>query len=343
MVIGVLFSPVNIFLRDGRGMGPNIASALTVLLCLFVIILPLAWILYSCLSEGAALYARLASGTDSLAEAVDRLREAFPAAQEWLARYGYDAARIKAEVSRLALSLGGLIAKNTVAFGGGAAHFLTNLALVLYIAFFLVRDGERLKGLLIRALPFGDHREERLFRKFAGVMRATVKGSLLVAMAQGALGGLIFWMLDIRAAVLWGVVMTLLSLIPVVGAALVWGPTAVYLLVTGHYWQGAILIAYGACVIGLADNLLRPVLVGRDTKLPDFLVLLSTLGGSLLAALGRKGRAPNWNLDKYREARQSGWTCDASRLREELGYAPALTLDQGMQEAVEGYRREGLL
>ena len=77
-------------------------------------------------------------------------------------------------------------------------------------------------------------------------MRATVKGSLLVAMAQGALGGLIFWMLDIRAAVLWGVVMTLLSLIPVVGAALVWGPTAVYLLVTGHYWQGAILIAYGA-------------------------------------------------------------------------------------------------
>ena len=71
--------------------------------------------------------------------------------------------------------------------------------------------------------------------------------------------------------------------------------------------------------------------------------LLSTLGGSLLAALGRKGRAPNWNLDKYREARQSGWTCDASRLREELGYAPALTLDQGMQEAVEGYRREGLL
>ena len=176
VVIGVLFSPVNIFLRDGRGMGPNIASALTVLLCLFVIILPLAWILYSCLSEGAALYARLASGTDSLAEAVDRLREAFPAAQEWLARYGYDAARIKAGVSRLALSLGGLIAKNTVAFGGGAAHFLTNLALVLYIAFFLVRDGERLKGLLIRALPFGDHREERLFRKFAGVKRRLPRG-----------------------------------------------------------------------------------------------------------------------------------------------------------------------
>ena len=73
--------------------------------------------------------------------------------------------------------------------------------------------------------------------------------------------------------------MTLLSLIPVVGAALVWMPTALYLLATGHYWQGGLLMAYGACVIGLADNILRPVLVGRDTKLPDFLVLLSTLGG----------------------------------------------------------------
>ena len=282
VVIAVLFSPVNIFLRDRRGLGPNIASSLTVLLCLFVIILPLAWILYSCLSEGAALYARLSSGSSSLADAVDRLRETFPAAQEWLARYGYDAERIKAELSKLALSLGGLIAKNTVAFGGGAAHFLTNLALVLYVAFFLVRDGERYKNLLIRALPFGDHREEGLFRKFAGVMRATVKGSLLVAMAQGALGGLMFWILDIRGAVLWGVVMTLLSLIPVVGAALGWGPTAIYLLLTGHYWQGTALIAYGACVIGLADNLLRPVLVGRDTKLPDFLVLLSTLGGFMM-------------------------------------------------------------
>lgn len=159
--------------------------------------------------------------------------------QEWLAKYGYDAARIKAQLSQAALTVGKFIASNTVAFGGGAAHFLTNLALVLYIAFFLVRDGEWLKRVLIRALPFGDQREELLFRKFAGVMRATVKGSLLVAMVQGALGGLIFWLLDIRAPVLWGVAMTLLSLIPVVGAALVWGPTALFLLAAGHPLAGS--------------------------------------------------------------------------------------------------------
>lgn len=282
VVIAVLFSPVHVRLRDNYGMKPNLASLLTVLLCLFIIILPLAWLLYSCVAEGVALYDRLSAGTASLVDAVDRLKEHFPEAQAWLAQYGYTPEQIKATLSKTALSMGSLIAKNTMALGGSAAQLLTNLALVLYISFFLVRDGGRIRELLIRALPFGDHREERLFSKFAGVMRATVKGSLLVAMAQGALGGLMFWILDIRAAVLWGVVMTILSLIPVVGSALIWLPTALYLIAVGHYWEGGLLITYGACVIGLADNLLRPLLVGRDTKLPDFLVLLSTLGGFML-------------------------------------------------------------
>ncbi|MBQ4567268.1 MAG: AI-2E family transporter [Desulfovibrio sp.] len=287
VVIGVLFTPVNRLLRTRLGLGPCLAALLTVSFALVVIILPLLWLIYSCIGEATELYARISQDTTSVTDIVDRLRDIFPAAQVWLAQFGYDIPRLKNELSGLALSLGGIVAKNTVAFGGGAAHFLTNLALVLYLAFFLVRDGSRLRAVLLRALPFGDHREERLFTKFAEVMRATVKGSLLVAVAQGTLGGLIFWLLDIRAAVLWGVVMTVLSLIPVVGAALVWLPTAIYLAVTGHFWQGLILVSYGACVIGLADNILRPVLVGRDTKLPDFLVLLSTLGG--FAVFGMDG------------------------------------------------------
>ena len=282
VVIGVLFSPVNRRLRGNLGLGPNLSAFLTVLISLVTIILPLAWLLWSCAAEGLALYERVSADGSTLTESVDKLSAAFPAAVEWLEQYGYSAAQLKSWLSSAAVKAGSILAKNAVAFTGGAAQFLTNLALVLYLSFFLVRDGSRLRGLLIRAMPFGDHREERLFSKFAAVTRATVKGSLLVAMAQGALGGLIFWMLDIRAALLWGVVMTMLSLIPVVGAALVWVPTALYLLATGQYWDGSILLAYGAGVIGLADNILRPVLVGRDTKLPDFLVLLSTLGGFVM-------------------------------------------------------------
>ena len=105
------------------------------------------------------------------------------------------------------------------------------------------------------------------------------RGTILVAVLQGMLGGVIFWLLGIPAALLWGVVMAFLSLLPAVGSALIWLPVALYLLATGAVWQGLVLIAYGVLVIGLVDNFLRPYLIGMDTKLPDYVVLISTLGG----------------------------------------------------------------
>jgi predicted PurR-regulated permease PerM len=123
--------------------------------------------------------------------------------------------------------------------------------------------------------------------KFTVVIRATVKGNIVVALLQGALGGLMFWFMDIHGAVLWAVVMAFLSLLPAIGAALVWLPVAIYFIVTGALWQGIGLIAYGVLVIGLVDNFLRPMLVGKDTKMPDYVVLISTLGG--LAFFGING------------------------------------------------------
>jgi predicted PurR-regulated permease PerM len=137
------------------------------------------------------------------------------------------------------------------------------------------------------AVPLSETRKQLLFRKFVEVTRATVKGNLLVAMVQGALGGLIFWLLDIPAPILWAVVMAFLSMIPAVGAALVWAPVALYLYATGAWFDASVLVAYGALIIGLADNVLRPILVGRDTKLPDYIVLFSTMGG--IALLGING------------------------------------------------------
>ncbi|MDX5335573.1 MAG: AI-2E family transporter, partial [Marinobacter sp.] len=160
--------------------------------------------------------------------------------------------------------------------------FFLGLALMVYLAFFLIRDGQKLVELLIKALPLGDERERLLFAKFAEVTRATVKGNLLIAIIQGALGGVIFWILGISGALLWGVVMAIFSLLPAVGAAIVWIPAAVYLAAIGDVVPAVILTVYGMVVIGLADNLLRPILVGRDTKMPDYLVLLSTLGGIVM-------------------------------------------------------------
>ena len=114
-----------------------------------------------------------------------------------------------------------------------------------------------------------------------------IKGTLVVALVQGVLGGLIFWLLGIPAAALWGAVMAILSLLPAAGAPIVWIPVSLYLLAVGDVWQGIVLIAYGAVVIGLADNVLRPILVGKDTKMPDYIVLISTLGG--IAIFGING------------------------------------------------------
>jgi len=119
------------------------------------------------------------------------------------------------------------------------------------------------------------------------VVRAMVKGTILVAIAQGFLGGLIFWALGIHAPVLWGVIMAFLSLVPALGAAVVWVPVALYLLATGAMMKGIVLIAFGAGVIGLVDNVMRPYLVGKDTAMPDYVVLISTLSG--IAIFGLNG------------------------------------------------------
>ncbi|MBV6244709.1 AI-2E family transporter, partial [Pseudomonas aeruginosa] len=121
--------------------------------------------------------------------------------------------------------------------------------------------------------------------KFTTVIRATVKGNIAVAATQGALGGLIFWLLGIEGALLWGTLMAFLSLLPAIGAALIWAPVAAYFLLTGAIWQGVVLILFCVVVIGLVDNILRPILVGKDTKMPDYVVLISTLGGMALFGL----------------------------------------------------------
>ena len=110
---------------------------------------------------------------------------------------------------------------------------------------------------------------------------------LVVALVQGALGGLAFWVLGVNAALLWAVLMALLSLLPAVGAGLVWGPVAIWLFATGEVWPAVGLTLYGVFVIGLVDNVLRPLLVGKDTGMPDYLVLISTIGG--IAVMGING------------------------------------------------------
>ncbi|MFP4080981.1 MAG: AI-2E family transporter [Ectothiorhodospira sp.] len=278
-IIGVLFHPVQVRLEARWGDRPILTALTTLTLCVVMVVIPVLFVLGSFLREGAALYQALQTGQIDPGVYLDRIRQAFPVIQELLDRFQVDVEGLKQRLGDTALTTSGFIAQNTLQVGRNTLQFFISLGLMLYLAFFLLRDGEKLLLLLERALPIGDERERLLFARFSEVARATVKGNLVVATIQGTLGGLIFWILGIPGALLWGVVMILLSLIPVVGAGLIWAPVAIYLFAVGDWVQGLVLVLFGAGVIGLVDNILRPILVGRDTKLPDYVVLLSTLGG----------------------------------------------------------------
>lgn len=278
-IIGLIFSPMYQRLLKMGKPRPNLAALATLLICFVIGIIPSLFVIISFFREGSSLYKRLESGDFDIADRIDKVQTAFPSIKSFFDRFDLDINSVQAQLSDFALTSSGYIAQNALALGQGTLQFFVALGLMLYMAFFMLRDGDKLVETLVRALPLGNEREYLLFNKFAEVVRATVKGNLLVAAVQGILGGFIFWILDIHGAFLWGIVMTLLSLIPVIGAGLIWGPVAIYLFAIGEWPHGVILAAYGAGVIGLADNILRPLLVGRDTKLPDYIVLLSTLGG----------------------------------------------------------------
>lgn len=281
----VIFYPLQTFLLHKLGPKPNRVAALTLLICVVMVVLPLLAIGSSFVQEGVSFYQRIQKGELNPAATIDRIRQAFPIVTETLQEFGVDTDNIKQRLSETAVAASKMLAEKTFAIGQNAAGLFLNIGLMLYLAFFLLRDGAKLVELFVVALPLGDERERMLFAKFAEVTRATVKGNLVVAVVQGTLGGFILWILDVPAPILWGVVMTFLSLLPAIGAALVWFPVSLYLYSTGQWWQATVLIAYGAMVIGLADNILRPILVGRDTKLPDYIVLFSTLGGITLLGI----------------------------------------------------------
>lgn len=179
------------------------------------------------------------------------------------------------------------VAAKAFDIGQNTFDLVVNLCIVLYLLFFLARDGDDLVRRIRTAVPLHPDQQRELFSRFTTVIRATVKGNVVVAIAQGALGGLAFWLLGVHAPILWAVMMAFLSLLPAIGSALVWFPVAVYFLVTRAIWQGVALIIFGVLVIGLVDNVLRPILVGKDTKMPDYVVLIATLGG--MALLGLNG------------------------------------------------------
>jgi predicted PurR-regulated permease PerM len=286
-VLAVLFQPAyrrSLELTRGRAAA---ASTLSLLLVVLVVLIPTGLLLAAVAQQALWLYNGILSGDISLQAPLEFLERTLPAATEILARAGLSIEQLRASLEGSAVIATQFVAARALTIGQNALRTAVMFVLMLYFLFFFFRDGERIVAGIARALPMGDDRERRLLRKFAEVSRATVKGTLIVAAVQGALGGIMFAIVGIQAAIFWAVVMGILSLLPAVGAALVWIPAAIILIATGAVWQAVVVIIGGTLVIGVVDNLLRPILVGRAAEMPDYLVLLATLGG--LSAFGLAG------------------------------------------------------
>ncbi|GGC55147.1 AI-2E family transporter [Chelatococcus reniformis] len=289
VILAILFHPLQRRLERAFGGRANLAAAVSVLACICIVVIPGSLVLGSLATEATSLYGRVSSREFDAAAMVDQIRGALPSFVID-ALSALDLGSIEEIQSRLTSFLGQAaqaIATRAVAIGQNTAQFVISLGVMLYVLFFLFRDGTRLAVTIRNASPLSRHHTDHILAKFAEVVKATVKGNVIIAMIQGAVGGVTFWLLGVDAPLLWGVLMAVLSLLPAVGAFLIWGPVALYLLLSGAYLKGAILFAVGIFIISTIDNLLRPPLVGRGTRLPDYVVLVSTLGG--IAAIGMNG------------------------------------------------------
>lgn len=287
VALGIVVFPVHGRIEQRLGGRKSLAAAASMLLVLVVVILPLAGVIAAVTTEAAGLYDRLTDGEVDPAAVYRFVEQNVPLVLSLLQSLGVDPERLQEQLSAGAIQASRFIATQALAIGQDTVRVTVYFFLMSYLLFFFLRDGRRILDGIVHALPLGDERERHLLARFAEVSRATIKGTFVVGVVQGAIGGAAFAVLGIGAPVLWGVLMALLSIVPAVGPALVWIPAAIVLIAGGNLVGGIVLIAVGVFIIGLVDNLLRPILVGRDTRMPDYLILLSTLGG--LTAFGLAG------------------------------------------------------
>ncbi len=283
----IMFQPLYRWFLAKRPDSPNQSAIATLLVITFAILVPAFWIGAIVVEQAALLVVAFQEGRIDIAALFaqvfsalpERLRSALQS--EGLGNF----AMVQGRLQDLVTESAGLIASRAVAIGGSALSWFLAFGVGLYATFFLLRDGRAISASVVRTLPLERSIAERLAERFHAIVRATIKGSGVVALAQGALGAITFWIVGLPSVALLGVLMGIFSLLPAVGPAIVWVPAAIWLLASGAIWQGVVVIISGVAVVGMVDNALRPILVGRDTGIPDWIILVTTLGGIALAGI----------------------------------------------------------
>lgn len=262
-----------------RGNRP-LASAITLLLTLVLVVAPLLFVLGIVVNQAIQVTTgirpvveRLIDEPTYFAQLVDRIPGV-----EWIEPYRE---QLLMRAGDVVDAVGGFLVASLSEVTRVTVTFVLQFFLLLYTMFFLLMDGPAMLRGVLNQIPLRDTEKQQMLDRFVSVTRATIKGTLVIGVIQGALAGVALALAGIPNAAFWTVVMVVLSILPVIGAAFVWVPAVIILLATGQILQGVLLAAFCGLVVSSVDNILRPRLVGRDTKMHDLVILFSTLGGIL--------------------------------------------------------------
>lgn len=275
-VLVIVFYPVHKRLAR-RIRQPSLAALVSCALVILIILVPIALVTLAVFKELANAVQSMQSAANYILDPNSRFTGPI---LNFLSHY-VDVSQLYSEeflVERLR-GVSGQLAGRTLGFLGGLAGVIVQMFFVVFTMYYFFKDGENISRTVRDSLPLEREQAERIMTRTREVIDASVYGVLSIAIIQGTLGGLAFWLLGLRSALIWGVAMTFLSMVPMLGAFLVWVPAAIYLGLSGHWIKAMILALWGTFVIGMIDNFLRPKLVGSRTRLHELLIFFSVLGG----------------------------------------------------------------
>lgn len=285
LMAGLVY-PVHSRLTQKLGNRPHLAASITLLLMFVLIVGPLLGIVSLVVSQAASITENIrpvVERTINEPTYLDRVLRDLPG-YEYVAPYRQ---QILTTAGNVVNSIGGFLMSSLSNTTRSTVSFLFHFIIALYTMFFLLLDGTNMLRAVLDHLPLRANEKDLLTDRFVSVTRATIKGTIIIGILQGAMAGIAFWIVGIPNAAFWTVVMAVLSILPLIGSALIWVPACIILFASGAVTKAILLAAFCALIVGSVDNVLRPRLVGHDTKMHDIVILFSTLGG--LAVIGPLG------------------------------------------------------
>ncbi|MFA6105667.1 MAG: AI-2E family transporter [Patescibacteria group bacterium] len=280
-VIASLFYPL--FKRFTKLLNPSISAALTLVIVTVMVLLPLSLIVTLLIKEIVNIFNSYGQ-TDQLGGVIQDVNN-FLHNNELIQKMGLNDTSVSGRLDEIGRSVVTFVYVSVKSLTQNSLEFIALFVLMLYSLFFFLRDGDKILKKLMYIFPLGNRYEQLLYDKFTAAASSAIKGTVIVGLIQGVLGGLLFWVTGVPGPLIWGLIMAALGAIPVTGTFLVWFPAGLIKIATGHMAQGVIILTVGILLVSTIDNILRPFIVGKELEMHPVIVLFSTLGGVVVFGL----------------------------------------------------------